>query len=43
MSELDYWTGFRDALEQLTRDFSNYDWLLRHAREKVIAQRENRP
>lgn len=35
VDDLDYWTGFRDALESLNRDFSNFDWLLRHARSKV--------
>lgn len=43
MNELDYWTGFRDALESLRGDFSKFDQLLRSAREKVIRLRENRP
>lgn len=42
MDEFDYWTGFRDALESLNRDFSNFDWLLRHSREKVITLKEVR-
>lgn len=43
MSELDYWTGFRDALESIRGDMGKLDQLLRSAREKVIRLRENRP